>query len=98
MFINISEILNNARSHLVEVRTGSEKLLEKMACEDFYQFLMHLAKELSSESSSTKMTSNNDLGYFRLAIEFNSFGKWSASFLNGITTENFCFGATSSNL
>jgi len=49
METNISQILTEARSHLLESRVKAEKTLEQMAVTDFFEFLKLLASELSNE-------------------------------------------------
>lgn len=58
MDINISQVLTEARSHLPDIRKNAERTLEKLACQDFYQFLMILANELSNEE---KLKENRQL-------------------------------------
>lgn len=51
MDLSISQILTEARNHIPEVRKQAEKNLEKLASEDFFEFLKKLSGELSNEGS-----------------------------------------------
>src|SRR5690606_27201898 len=54
--------------------------------------------ELSFDSSSTKITSNKLIGYFKSWMLFNKVGRFSASFLKGTITVNVVFGVVSVGL